>query len=70
MTGNAPTFATLLLRCRARAEMIVTFMALLELIKLGNVTVIQTEAFGEIMIVHRPAEGSPTDAADTTAARD
>ena len=67
--GSVP-FATLLLRCRARSEMIVTFMALLELIKLGNVSVIQTEAFGEIMIVHRPAEGISTDAADTTAARD
>lgn len=63
-------FSGLLLRCRTRSEMIVTFMALLELIKLGNVGVIQSEAFGEIMIVHRPPEGTPADAADETAARD
>lgn len=52
-------FSALLLRCRARAEMVVTFVALLELIKLGQVTVIQTEAFDDITIVHRDPEGSP-----------
>ena len=41
---------TLLLRCRARAEMIVTFIALLELIKLGQALVIQSETFGDISI--------------------
>jgi segregation and condensation protein A len=63
-------FTDLLMRCRARAEMIVTFMALLELIKLGQVGVIQPEAFGEIRIVHRSPEGSETHAADATATRD
>jgi segregation and condensation protein A len=52
-------FSALLLRCRARAEMVVTFVALLELIKLGQVTVIQTEHFDDITIVHREPEGSP-----------
>lgn len=52
-------FSALLLRCRARAEMVVTFIALLELIKLGQVTVIQSEHFDDITIVHREPEGSP-----------
>lgn len=56
------SFAALLMRCRARAEMIVTFMALLELIKLGQVGVVQAEAFGEIQIVHRTPEGSASNA--------
>ncbi|TMQ73098.1 MAG: segregation/condensation protein A [Candidatus Eisenbacteria bacterium] len=51
-------FSALLLRCRARAEMVVTFVALLELIKLGQVTVIQAEHFDDITIVHRVPEGS------------
>ena len=51
-------FSALLMRCHARAEMIVTFVALLELIKLGQVTVIQAEHFDDISIVHRTSEGS------------
>jgi segregation and condensation protein A len=51
-------FSTLLMRCRARAEMVVTFVALLELIKLAQVTVMQAEHFDDIAIVHRPSEGS------------
>ena len=49
-------FATLLERCRARAEMIVTFIALLELVKTGAVRVVQDENFGEISIVAGPPE--------------
>jgi len=56
--GGALSFASLMIRCRVRAEMIVTFMALLELVKLGVVSVIQDEAFGEISIVARTPEGS------------
>jgi segregation and condensation protein A len=55
-------FADLLLRCQDRAEMIVTFIALLELIKLGQVSVIQDENFGDISIVARTPEGSEPDA--------
>ncbi len=55
---GAMSFESLLLRCRARVEMIVTFMALLELIKLGRVEVVQSESFGEIRILYRPQEGS------------
>ena len=52
------SFAGLLMRCRARIEMVVTFMALLELIKMGTVTVAQSEHFGDITILHRTPEGS------------
>jgi len=51
------SFVDLLLRCRVRAEMVVTFMALLELIKLGTVLVVQTENFGDITILARTPEG-------------
>ena len=62
-------FSSLLLRCRARGEMVVTFIALLELVKLGQVAVIQSENFGDITIVPRvpeaarAPEGSTPDAA-------
>jgi segregation and condensation protein A len=49
-------FTTLMLRCRARAEMIVTFIALLELVKLGQVVIVQAETFGDISIVAREPE--------------
>jgi segregation and condensation protein A len=58
------TFESLLLRCRERLEMIVMFMALLELMKLGRVAVAQTEHFGEILIEYRAPEGSEFHAAD------
>jgi segregation and condensation protein A len=64
------TFESLLLRCRVRLEMIVTFMALLELIKEGRVAVVQTVEFGEIEIVYRPPEGSDPHAAPEAPARD
>ncbi|MFI5370409.1 MAG: segregation and condensation protein A [Candidatus Eisenbacteria bacterium] len=51
-------FSTLMTRCHARGEIIVTFMALLELIKLGGVAVVQSEVFGEISIVAREPGGS------------
>ena len=50
--------SALLMRCRARAEMIVTFVALLELVKIGQVSVIQTQHFDDITILHRTPEGS------------
>ena len=55
-------FSALLLRCHVRAEMVVTFIALLELIKLGAIAVVQSEAFGEISIVARMPEGRAADA--------
>ena len=62
------SFTELLLRCRARTEMIVTFMALLELIKLGTVLVVQSEVFGDIRILHRHTEGSEPHASDESPA--
>ena len=59
---GAVRFSTLLMSCHARAEMIVTFIALLELIKLGRVAVVQDEHFGDISIVARTPEGRETDA--------
>ncbi len=55
--NGSVSFVDLLLRCRVRAEMVVTFMALLELIKLGAVLVVQTENFGDITILARTPEG-------------
>ena len=59
---GAVSFTTLMQECRARAEVIVTFIALLELVKLGQVGVTQAEPFGDIQIVARTREGSGTDA--------
>jgi len=56
------SFLTLMQACRARAEVIVTFIALLELVKLGQVAVAQAEEFGDIDIVARTREGSVADA--------
>jgi segregation and condensation protein A len=59
---GALQFSNLMLRCRARAEVIVTFIALLELVKLGHIAVVQSELFGDISLVARTPEGSETDA--------
>ena len=64
---GAVRFAELMSRCRDRGEIIVTFMALLELIKLGGVTVVQSEVFGEISIVAREPGGNDPDATAPTA---
>jgi segregation and condensation protein A len=61
------SFIRLLERCHERAEMIVTFMALLELIKLGRVAVVQNDTFGDIVIVYRALEGSVAHASDEPA---
>jgi len=55
-------FIDVLRRCRSRGEMIVTFIALLELVKLGVALVLQSENFGEITIVARTPEEAPSDA--------
>ena len=65
MLANALTdrgslsFVELLTQCRSRAEMIVTFMALLELIKLGQARVVQVENFADITI-QPPLEAEET----------
>ncbi len=54
-------FSRLLESCRVRMEAVVTFMALLELIRLGEVAILQSELFGEITL--RVAEGVDADGA-------
>ena len=64
------SFSRLLMRCRTRAEMIITFIALLEVIKLGAALVVQNRIFEDITIVARAAEGSPSHATGETPRRD
>jgi len=44
------SFRAVLESCQSRAEIVVTFLALLELIKAGRVQVAQEESFGDILI--------------------
>lgn len=55
-------FSELMQRARARLEIIVSFMALLELVKLGRVRCVQDESFADILILPRLPEGRPEDA--------
>jgi segregation and condensation protein A len=52
------SFVGMLTRCRSRSEMVVTFIALLELIKLGQVTISQPDRFSDILILYSEPEGS------------
>ena len=65
------SFTELLIQCRGRSEMIVTFMALLEMIKQGQARVIQADNFSDITILP-PTEEEETvaDASDSTERRD
>ncbi len=56
------SFATLLEECRSRLEMIVTFLALLELLKLNRLVAEQTSTFGEIEL--GPPADEPAEAAE------
>ena len=56
------SFTGLLERCTSRGEMVVTFIALLELVKLGHVGIVQAAAFGDILLVARERERSETHA--------
>lgn len=55
-------FSALVFHARARMEIIVSFMALLELIKLGRVIVTQDANFDDIVILPRLQEGSDPNA--------
>ena len=55
-------FSVVMSRARARMEIIVSFMALLELIKLGRVTVIQDANFDDILILPRLTDERTPDA--------
>jgi len=48
MVAGRLSFETLLAECRTRLEMIVTFLALLELLKLNRLAAVQSTTFGEI----------------------
>lgn len=52
-------FSSLLRRSRSRLEAIITFLALLELIKEQRVRAVQEEPFGEIYLEHREPDPSP-----------
>ena len=60
-------FSDLMGRARARMEIIVTFMALLELIRLGAVSCVQDSNFAEILILPRLSERTASDASATPA---
>jgi len=64
------SFIELLTRCRARAEMIVTFIALLELIKLGQARVSQAENFTDITILPGTEQETTAHASSAAQRRD
>lgn len=55
-------FSSLMSRARARMEIVVSFMALLELIKLGTIVVVQEANFADILILPKLPEGNDTHA--------
>ena len=57
--GRAVTFRSLLQNARHRVEVIVTLLAVLELIKRGKVSAVQDEMFGDIIIA--PVPGTEID---------
>jgi segregation and condensation protein A len=63
-------FSTLVFHARARMEIVVSFMALLELVKLGHVRVEQDDAFEDIVILPGQPQGRDTDAPVATALGD
>ena len=60
-------FSDIMRNARARMEIIVTFMALLELIKLGTVSCVQESNFADILILPRLPERVVPDASATPA---
>ncbi len=57
------SFTALLSRSASRIEVIVTFLAILELVKQGEVEVVQDALFGEIQLQITPLLGVPIEAA-------
>ncbi|MFN8587050.1 MAG: segregation/condensation protein A [Candidatus Eisenbacteria bacterium] len=60
--GGRLHFSSLMQQARARMEIVVSFMALLELVKLGQVIVVQDANFADILIMPKQTEGNDTDA--------
>lgn len=63
-------FSQLMARARARMEVVVSFMALLELVKLGHVIAVQDGAFADILILPGRPEGREAHAPVESARRD
>jgi len=63
--GASARFADLFGSVTSRMEVVATFLALLELIRLGQIRAVQTEEFGDILLVRLPAAPptSPAEAA-------
>ncbi len=55
------SFGSLLRGAKSRTELVVTFLAILEMMKAGNIVVSQRESFGEIEIESRLAEEQEDD---------
>jgi segregation and condensation protein A len=53
-TNNRFSFSSLFQTAATRSEVVTTFLALLELIRLKQLTAVQTEAFGEIELCRAP----------------
>jgi len=51
-------FSELMARASARMEIVVTFMALLELVKLGQIRIVQDANFADILILPKLLEGN------------
>ena len=60
--GGRLHFSSIMQQARARMEIVVSFMALLELVKLGQVVVVQDANFADILIMPKQTEGNDTDA--------
>jgi len=60
-------FSELMARASARMEIVVTFMALLELVKLGQVLIVQDANFADILILPKLPEGNDHHASVTPA---
>jgi segregation and condensation protein A len=63
---NAPSLkvSALFKKCRHKSEMIVTFLAVLELIRLREINIVQKEVFGEIEIMRNKENILPKDEQD------
>ena len=61
--GQGLTFTELFARTTSRVEMVVTFLALLELVRLKQLRVEQAAAFGEVTIFQKEATALPGGAA-------
>lgn len=72
ITDRAPSvrFTHLLERAQTRVEIIVTFLAILELIKRRQIRATQEGLFGEIILVRRTDAETPTETPDTSASWD